>query len=114
MTQKRVFIVDDEDANLAFLSAILTDAGCDVQAASDGQAALTSMEAAPPDLALLDVQMPGMNGFQLLAAMREREALATVPVVFLSAIGAVTGEDYDADSIELESDVWMVWTKGLY
>jgi CheY-like chemotaxis protein len=58
------------------------------------------MEAAPPDLLFLDVQMPGMNGFQVLKAMRARGALARVPVVLLSAIGSVTGENYDPDMIE--------------
>ena len=100
MAVKKVFILDDEAENLAFLRAILEDAGCSVESADDGAAALAAMEAALPDMAFLDVQMPGMNGFQVLKAMRDHPALASVPVVLLSAIGAVTGEEYDPDSIE--------------
>ena len=100
MAQQRVFILDDEADNLAFLGAIIEDAGYAVESEQEGAAALDRMDAAPPDLVFLDVQMPGMNGFQVLKAMRSREPLADVPVVLLSAIGAVTGEEYDPDTIE--------------
>lgn len=100
MTSKRICIVDDEQDNLEFLQEILADTGCETCMHSDGAAALAAMREAPPSMAILDIQMPGMNGFQVLQAMREDAALARVPVVFLSAIGAVTGDDYSPEIIE--------------
>ena len=100
MTQRRIFIVDDEAQNVAFLREILDGAGYAVDSTEDATGALDTMAADPPDAAFLDVQMPGVNGFQILQAMRQHEALSTVPVILLSAIGAMTGEEYTPDSIE--------------
>lgn len=100
MAPGRVFVVDDEPDNLDFLTEIITAAGYEVEAALDGSSAIDRMREAPPDLAFLDIQMPRMNGFQVLKVIRETESLANVPVVFLSAIGAVTGEEYDSGKIE--------------
>jgi putative two-component system response regulator len=100
MSHGKIFVIDDEDENLAYLEAIIKAAGYDVETSSDGAEALTRMQAQVPDMVFLDVQMPGMNGFQVLKSIRQTEDLAEVPVVLLSAISAVTGDEYDPDVIE--------------
>lgn len=100
MANGKVFIVDDEDDNLAYLSDIITEAGYEVEAVSDGSEALNKMQAETPDMVFLDIQMPRMNGFQVLKAIRDTASLANVPVVMLSAISAVTGDAYDPDGIQ--------------
>jgi len=95
-----VFVVDDEQDNLDFMSEIIQDAGHAAMAFTDGREALAEMKKGRPDMAFLDVQMPGINGFEILKAIRGSGELEGLPVVFLSAMGAVTGEDYDPDTIE--------------
>ena len=100
MAGQKIIVVDDEQDNVDFIMAILSDASIDAVGFTDGSEALEEMNRETPRLAILDVQMPVMNGFQVLKAMRDVEALTDVPVIFLSAIGAVTGEDYDPEVIE--------------
>jgi two-component system, OmpR family, response regulator len=82
----RVLHVDD-DADIRFLVELALDQIPDVVLASyaTGDAALAGAIADPPDIALVDVMMPGMDGVSLVAAFREREALRDVPVVFVTA-----------------------------
>lgn len=105
MTHGKIFIIDDEDDNLAYLTEIITAAGYQVEAFSDGSEAVTKIQEASPDMVFLDVQMPQMNGFQVLKAIRNIEDLAEIPVVLLSAISAVTGNDYDPETIQAQYGV---------
>ncbi|MBB1473297.1 hybrid sensor histidine kinase/response regulator [Luteimonas sp. MC1782] len=82
--QGRVLVVDDQQANLRVVSALLARHGYEVAVADNGPAALAMVEAQVPDLVLLDMMMPGMDGFGVMAEIRER-ALLRVPVVFLTA-----------------------------
>lgn len=100
MANEKVFVIDDEHENRAYLTAIITGAGFDVEAFEDGAEAIEKMKAEPPAMVFLDVQMPRINGFQVLKEIRQSEGLADIPVVLLSAISAVTGEDYNPDVIE--------------
>ena len=81
----RILVVDDQPANLRVVSALLTRHGYEVLSASDGQAALELAAAQVPDLMLLDMMMPGMDGFELIARVKQEPALGQVPVVFLTA-----------------------------
>ncbi|MCC6874116.1 MAG: hybrid sensor histidine kinase/response regulator [Sandaracinaceae bacterium] len=81
-----VVAIDDTPANLRLLTAILVDAGYRVRALPGGRLGLHSVRAEPPDLVLLDVNMPEMNGFEVCRRMREDPALANVPVIFVSAL----------------------------
>ena len=105
MSSLKVFVVDDEQDNVDFLVAVLGGASFDPVGFTDGKAALEAMMQEAPALAILDIQMPNLNGFQLLKKMRDEDVLRDVPVIFLSAIGAVTGEEYDPDRIEKEYGV---------
>lgn len=82
----RLLVVDDERSNLALLTLILRNEGYDVVACSSGLEALQRSLEHPPDLALLDIVMPGMDGFQVLDRMKERHETARVPVIFLSGM----------------------------
>ena len=88
----RVLIVDDDPTALALMRAALKKSGFDVSAASSGQAALDLFDATPFDMVMLDVDMPGMSGYQVCTALRLR-ADSLLPIVM------VTGLD-DVSSVE--------------
>jgi len=100
MAKTKVFIIDDDNDVIAFLRSVVTKAGHEAEAFTEGAKALDALTTQCPGLIFLDVQMPKMNGFQVLKEIREKEHLAEVPVVMLSGISAVTGDDYDPDVIE--------------
>lgn len=81
----RILVVDDVAANVRLLEAVLTSRGYEVFSASDGLTALEVVESANPDLVLLDVVMPGMDGFAVCGRLREREETAVLPVIMLTA-----------------------------
>ena len=84
-----ILIVDDTPANVRLLEAILTTHGHAVRAATSGAEALAAIEGDnPPDLVLLDIQMPGMNGFEVCRRIREQEALAMLPIIMITASGS--------------------------
>ena len=82
----KVLVVDDSAANRELIEACLAEVECDVRLASDGQAAVATMQATPPDLVLLDVQMPGMDGYQVCRWIKSSATLRLVPVVMLTAL----------------------------
>ncbi len=82
----RVLIVDDEAGIRELCRVNLALAGYDVVEAADGFQALERIAQAKPDVIFLDVLMPGMSGWELLAKLREDEATAQIPVVMLTAL----------------------------
>lgn len=82
----RILIIDDVPTNLSLLEGILQERNFQVASFPRGRLALAAMEENPPDLVLLDVNMPGMNGYEVCAAMRQNPRLAEIPVLFLSAL----------------------------
>jgi len=80
-----ILIVDDTPKNIQVLGAILRDAGHDINVATNGQAALDSLERVIPDLVLLDVIMPEMSGFEVCRRMKRSPTLSEIPVIFLTA-----------------------------
>lgn len=82
-----VLVVEDTPASLRLLTSLLGKAGYRVREAPDGELALWSARAQPPELILLDVRMPGMDGYQVCRQLKEHAALRDVPVIFLSAFG---------------------------
>jgi signal transduction histidine kinase/DNA-binding response OmpR family regulator len=89
---KRVLVVDDDPEARILLAKILSEEGARVELASDGNEAIVSVQAAPPDLVLLDLMMPGMSGFETVARMRALPAAAGIPVIIVSA-KELTAED---------------------
>jgi adenylate cyclase len=80
-----VLVVDDVPVNVRLLEALLAPLGHEVISATDGRAALELVESAKPDIVLLDVVMPGMDGYQVCRTLRGREETAMLPVIMLTA-----------------------------
>ena len=87
-----VLVVDDIPENLVLASALLKDL-YRVKAATSGEKALTIARTEPPDLILLDVMMPGMDGYETCAWLKSDAALKQIPVIFLTAKGDVQDEE---------------------
>jgi PAS domain S-box-containing protein len=81
----RVLAVDDEKANLDLLEALLKPAGFGVLRASSGQEGIDMAMSEMPDLILLDLMMPGLTGFDVVEALRAKEATSSIPVMVLTA-----------------------------
>lgn len=85
-TLGNIVIVDDQPNNLRVLSSILQQAGYKVRPALDGAVALKSIKSSPPDLILLDVRMPEMDGYEVCRQLKRDEQTRDIPVVFISAL----------------------------
>lgn len=84
--ESTILIVDDTPANLRLLSHVLSKNGYAYLEASDGEKALELAEKHHPDLILLDIMMPGMDGFEVVKQLKANEALAEIPIIFLSSL----------------------------
>lgn len=85
----RVLIVDDTPANLALLSEMLIERGYDVSVATTGHRALVLAETVRPDLVMLDISMPEMDGYEVCRRLRAADGTSAIPVIFLSALDEV-------------------------
>jgi putative two-component system response regulator len=99
-----VLVVDDGEANRELIEACLAEVDCKVVLAEDGPSALRIIESAPPDLVLLDVQMPGMDGYQVCARIKAEPALRLVPVVMITAMNRT---DDRVKALEVGADDYM-------
>jgi CheY-like chemotaxis protein len=84
--RKKVLIVDDEAIMISVLQRHVSNAGYEHISASNGQEALEKIEREHPDLVLLDLMMPGMNGFQTCRKIRENENTKKLPVIIVTAL----------------------------
>jgi len=84
--QDDILAVDDTPASLKLLADILSDAGYRVRLAGDGELALRSANIQPPALVLLDIRMPGMDGYEVCQRLKADEKTRSIPVIFLSAL----------------------------
>ena len=84
-----ILVVDDTPDNVRLLSSVLTDNGYRVCKALKGDMALTVCKNALPDLILLDVMMPGMDGYEVCKCLKQQETTRQIPVIFLSALNDV-------------------------
>ena len=82
-----ILVVDDTAANLHLLGDLLRQLGFAVRLANSGSAALEAARLLPPDMILLDVRMPRMDGYEVCARLKADERLKRIPVVFISALG---------------------------
>ncbi|MFI5181425.1 MAG: two-component system response regulator [Thermoanaerobaculia bacterium] len=89
MSAASIFIVDDDPAVLEAVTDVLADDGYRVAGAVDSRAALLAVLSDPPDLLVLDVIMPGLNGWELCEIVRRQAATREVPVLFLTGRGDV-------------------------
>ena len=81
-----ILIVDDTPANVGVLLEYLGDCGFDVAVAQDGAEGLQRAQFTLPDLILLDVTMPGMDGFEMCRRLKEIDSVKDIPVIFMTAL----------------------------
>jgi response regulator RpfG family c-di-GMP phosphodiesterase len=82
----RILVVDDEEVNIRFLTTVLQRRGYEVLPAYDGAGALEQFHRHKPDLVLLDVMMPGMDGFEVCRRIKDREETHFVPIIIVTAL----------------------------
>ena len=111
LSPRDILIVDDTLENLRLLSNMLTEQGYRVRKAVNGQMTLKVVETLPPDLILLDIMMPDMNGYEICQKLKENPATAAIPIIFLSALDdvldkvkafTVGGIDYISKPFQIE------------
>lgn len=113
---KRILVVDDAVDNLFLLQTVLDLEGYQVEIADSGKAALAKIELEPPDLLLLDVMMPGMNGFEVVQQMRQNRNLPFIPVILVTGCDRscefeeLDIEDFIAKPIDFDKLLWRVGT----
>jgi len=101
---KRILIVDDEPYIVIPVEFLMRREGYEVTVARDGEAGLEAVRADPPDLVILDVMMPKLNGFEVCEAVRADPALASVRILMLTAKGR---EAEKKKGLELGADAYI-------
>lgn len=89
VTETNILIVDDNPDNLRLLSKILESQGYIVRKSLNGKMALQAAYRDPPDLIILDINMPDMNGYEVCQQLKESEATQNLPIIFISALDRV-------------------------
>ena len=84
-----ILAIDDTPENLALLSQMLTEKGYKVRSVTKGSTAIRGAKAVPPDLILLDVKMPEMNGYEVCQQLKADDLTRDIPIIFISALGDV-------------------------
>jgi two-component system, sensor histidine kinase and response regulator len=106
-----ILVVDDTIENLRLLASMLTGQGYEVRPVTNGKQALQAIERDPPDLILLDINMPEMDGYEVCRRLRQIEKLRDIPVIFLTALAEtdnrvnafnVGGVDYITKPFQLD------------
>jgi DNA-binding response OmpR family regulator len=100
----RILIVDDEPSIVISLQYLRTREGYEVEVAGDGEAALQAISARPPDLVILDIMMPRLNGFDVCRRIRAEPRWKAVRVLMLTAKGR---EVEMARGLELGADAYV-------
>lgn len=110
-SRSKIVVVDDTADNLHVLSSMLTERGYDVRGVTSGVFALQAVKVAPPDLILLDIHMPEMDGYDVCMALKADPQTCKIPIVFISALNevidkvkafSVGGVDYITKPFQLE------------
>ena len=98
-----VLVVDDQPQNIRLLDAVLTPRGYDVRTAASGEEALAALDGADIDLVLLDIVMPGMDGYEVCRRIRLQSATAYLPVVMVTA----SGDEQKIKALEAGADDFL-------
>ena len=99
-SNRKVLVCDDDDGIRGMLVAVLESEGFEVTSVADGPSCLAAVAAARPGIVVLDVMMPGMDGYQVMEALRDQGANADLKVVMLTARTA-------------DEDIWNGWSAGV-
>ena len=112
-----VLIVDDTLTNMRLLTQMLRDEGFGVRGAPNGEIALNAVRSAPPDVILLDINMPGLNGYEVCRELKADANTRNIPIIFLSALDEpldkvrafdVGGADYVSKPFHIEEVIARV------
>ena len=115
--EENILIVDDNLENLKILSATLSEHGYKVQSVTSGSMAFTVTQLTPPDLILLDIKMPDMDGYEVCKQLKECQKTCDIPIIFLSALHNVSekvqafkvgGADYITKPFQVEEVLAIV------
>ncbi|MGD8968292.1 MAG: SpoIIE family protein phosphatase [Anaerolineae bacterium] len=118
-SRRDILIVDDKPANLRLLAQMLAEQGFTVRAVTSGARALAALQSAPSDLVLLDIKMPGMNGYEVCARLKADAQTRDIPVIFISSLDEVAdklnafsagGVDYVTKPFQLDEVLARVET----
>jgi PAS domain S-box-containing protein len=116
----KILVVDDTIDSLRLIANMLTDQGYNVRKVLNGQMALTAAQSAPPDLILLDINMPQINGYEVCQQLKANSLTVDIPVIFISALDevldkvkafAVGGIDYITKPFQFEEVIARVETQ---
>ena len=107
--KKRILVVDDEPDFAGIVQQNLEKEGFVVEVAYDGDEGLEKIKANPPDAIVLDVMMPGKDGYQVCSELKADEQYADIPVILLTAVAShVTSTRYShADGMSTEADDYL-------
>ena len=95
---KRILVVEDNDLNRKLFCDVLRASGFEVEPVADGELVLNAARAFDPDLVIMDIQLPGVSGVDLIAAMRRDAALLQTPVLAVTAYAGKGDEDRIRDA----------------
>lgn len=87
MSKAKIMVVDDDVTSLELIEAMLVPNSYEVITSSDGSKAVTTIIAKKPNLILLDIMMPGLDGYATLSKIKENKTISNIPVVMLTAVG---------------------------
>lgn len=108
---ENILVVDDTPTNLKVLSAMLNEAGYQVRPAISGELAIKAAQSRPPDLILMDIMMPDMDGYEVCTALKNIPEIKDIPIIFISALDEtmdkvkafqVGGVDYITKPFQIE------------
>jgi two-component system cell cycle response regulator DivK len=90
---KRVLVVEDQEDNRQILRDLLASAGIDMIEAADGPAGLAAAASERPDLILMDIQLPGLDGYEVTRRIKANPALSAIPVIAVTSYALSGDED---------------------
>jgi len=107
--KNKVLVIDDNPEHLSFIKLVLEKENYDILTASNGNEGLSAARSFKPDAILLDIMMPGKDGFATCKELKADDKLKTVPVLIMTAIGdCLTDSNYAAEKgLELESEEYI-------
>jgi CheY-like chemotaxis protein len=103
----KILIVDDDPSIVASLRAALTVQGYQVLTASDGDEGIETAQAESPDLILLDLMMPKLNGDHVCRTLKGDPAYADIPIIMLTAVQEKAGLKFETDETWLPADAYL-------
>jgi two-component system cell cycle response regulator DivK len=95
MADKRILVIEDHEENRRLLRDLLTSFGYELTEALTGEEGLTAAAASPPDLILMDIQLPGIDGYETTRRIKANPALRHIPVIAVTSY-ALSGDDVKA------------------